>query len=75
MEKKCRVALIGDYNVAVIAHQAIPEALHLAGEDLGVEVDGVWLHTSLLRDLEKQLQDFEGVWCVPPVPTRIPRAP
>jgi CTP synthase (UTP-ammonia lyase) len=68
MDKRCRVALIGDYDASVIAHQAIPEALRLAGEDLGVEVEGIWLHTSLLRDPEKQLQDFEGVWCVPASP-------
>ena len=68
MDKRCRVALLGDYNASVIAHQAIPEALRLAGEDLGVEVDPIWLHTSLLRDPEKQLQDFEGVWCVPASP-------
>ena len=68
MDKRCRVALIGDYNPAVVAHQAIPEALRLAGEDLGLEVDAEWLHTSLLRDPEKQLQDFEGIWCVPASP-------
>lgn len=68
MEKKCRVALLGDYNAAVIAHQAIPKALELAGEDLGIAVEVVWLHTSLLRDPEKQLADFEGVWCVPASP-------
>ena len=68
MDKKCRVALVGDYNPSVVAHQAIPEALRLAGEDLGLEVDAEWLHTSLLRDPEKQLQDFEGIWCVPASP-------
>lgn len=68
MSNKVRVALLGDFNPSVIAHQAIPEALRLAGEDLGLEVEGVWLHTSLLREPEKQLSDFDGVWCVPASP-------
>ncbi len=68
MEKKCRVALLGDYNAAVTAHQAIPEALRLAGEDLGIEVEWIWLHTSLLKDPARQLGDFEGIWCVPASP-------
>ncbi|HEY3928528.1 MAG TPA: CTP synthase, partial [Candidatus Koribacter sp.] len=60
--------LLGDYNAAVIAHQAIPEALRLAGADLGVEVEWVWMHTSLLRDPAHQFQDFEGMWVVPASP-------
>ena len=68
MEKRCRVALIGDYNETVTAHRAIPEALRLAGLELGVQVDPQWLHTSLLREVSKQLADFEGVWCVPASP-------
>ncbi|ABF41857.1 CTP synthase [Candidatus Koribacter versatilis Ellin345] len=68
MAKSCRVALLGDYNAAVTAHQAIPEALRLAGQDLGVQVEWIWLHTSVLRDPEKQFADFSGVWCVPASP-------
>ena len=33
-----RIGLIGDYNAAIIAHQAIPEAIRLAGTELGVDV-------------------------------------
>lgn len=68
MDKRCRVALIGDYNPAVVAHQAVPEALRLAGEDFGLTVEGVWLHTTLLGNPRRQLQDFEGIWCVPASP-------
>ena len=34
MYSKCRVkvALVGDYNAAIAAHRAIPEALRLASE-------------------------------------------
>lgn len=60
--------MIGDYNEAVTAHRAIPEALRLAGEKVGVEVEGAWLHTAELHDPEKRLKDFDGVWCVPASP-------
>lgn len=68
MDKKCRVALLGDYSEGITAHRAIPEALRLAGEELGVEVEGIWLHTSLLRDPARQMADFEGMWVVPASP-------
>src|ERR1700749_2835468 len=68
MEKRCRVALIGDYDPTVLAHQAIPQALRLAGQDLGVNVEHIWLHSTLLRDPARLFQDFEGMWCVPASP-------
>ena len=63
-----RVALVGDYNPAVIAHQAIPEALRLAGLQSGNNVEGVWLHTASIADPAAQLRDFAGIWCVPASP-------
>jgi CTP synthase (UTP-ammonia lyase) len=65
--KRC-VALVGDYNPAVIAHQAIPEALRLAGLQTGDDVEGVWLHTASIVDPAAQLRDFAGIWCVPASP-------
>ena len=41
-----RVALVGDFDPSVVAHQAIPKALNLAGTQHGVEVEPVWVHTS-----------------------------
>ena len=32
-----QIGLIGDYNEAVLAHQAIPRALQLAAETVGVD--------------------------------------
>src|SRR5215469_803912 len=63
-----RIALIGDYNSKVIAHQAIPEALRLSGETIGRPVEGVWTHTSSLVNPRVQLQEFDGIWCVPASP-------
>ena len=60
------IALVGDYDPAVPAHQAIPKALHLSGERLGVSVDPVWMHTSTLD--VSQLPAYAGIWCVPASP-------
>ena len=62
-----RIALIGDYNTAVKAHQGIPGALALAGEPGACTWE--WLHTSTLHDEpSEQLTGFHGVWCVPASP-------
>jgi len=67
--KAVRIALVGDYDPDVPAHQAIPEALRLSGNRLGVSVDPVWTHTSTLGpDVAAQLAAFAGVWCVPASP-------
>jgi CTP synthase (UTP-ammonia lyase) len=66
--KTVRVALVGDYNPEVLAHRAIPEALRLSGDRLGVSVEPVWTHTSTLGPGVPQLADFAGLWCVPASP-------
>jgi CTP synthase (UTP-ammonia lyase) len=66
--KAVRIALVGDYDPAVPAHQAIPEALRLSGERLGVRVDPVWTHTLALGPDAAQVSDCAGVWCVPASP-------
>jgi len=67
--RKVRVALVGDFNPTVIAHQAIPLALARAGDDLGVEVQPEWLHTTtLVSDVEQTLAEHRGIWCVPGSP-------
>jgi CTP synthase (UTP-ammonia lyase) len=53
-----KIALIGDYNPSVIAHQAIPIALTTCG------AEGVWIHTTRIMGLS----DFDGIWCVPASP-------
>ncbi|WP_185035823.1 CTP synthase C-terminal region-related (seleno)protein [Pseudomonas canadensis] len=61
------LALIGDYNPDVIAHQAIPVALQQAAETLGLGVHVQWLDTD---NLPQSLHDFDGFWCVPASPYR-----
>ena len=61
------LALIGDYNPEVIAHQAIPLALQQAAETLGLTVHVQWLGTDTLPS---SLHGFDGFWCVPASPYR-----
>jgi len=63
------LALIGDYDVNVTAHQAIPMALQLAGEALGLTIRFDWLATDTITSTE-QLQHYDGFWCVPASPYR-----
>jgi CTP synthase (UTP-ammonia lyase) len=64
-----RVGLIGDYNETVVAHQAIPAALELAGAAVGVEVEFQWMHTSKLgRSFNRDVSECDGLWCVPASP-------
>jgi len=68
--KPLRVGLIGDYNAAVPAHQAIPRALELAAAAVGnCRVEACWLSTdSLLNHLGTWLSGLDGLWCVPASP-------
>ncbi|MGB6200598.1 MAG: CTP synthase [Candidatus Acidiferrales bacterium] len=67
MSYRYRVALVGDYDPFVIAHQAIPEALRLS-VDAAHSVEGVWIRTDSISDTQAQLRDFDGIWCVPASP-------
>lgn len=63
------LALIGDYDPQVTAHQAIPLALQQAGAVLNLSVRADWLATDTL-DTHSALQRFDGFWCVPASPYR-----
>src|ERR1035438_728084 len=62
MFQPLRVALIGDYNPSVIAHQAIPKALRLAALAGGVTVEPVWTHTSSITGRDEEFAEFDGIW-------------
>jgi CTP synthase (UTP-ammonia lyase) len=64
-----RIALIGDYDLQVTAHQAIPIALGMAAEALQLDVQFRWLATDQIS-ANTPLQDFDGFWCVPGSPYR-----
>ncbi|MBV4452241.1 MULTISPECIES: CTP synthase C-terminal region-related (seleno)protein [Pseudomonas] len=61
------LALIGDYNPDVTAHQAIPVALQQAADTLGLTVHVQWLDTDAMP---AALHGFDGFWCVPASPYR-----
>ena len=63
------IALIGDYNAAVTAHRAIPEAIRLACDVDETRCESSWIHTASLNgDVGNQLAGFSGIWCVPASP-------
>lgn len=59
------VALIGDFNSSVVAHQAIPKALALSSDG---HVQGTWIGTVSIRNVARDLEGFHAVWCVPASP-------
>jgi CTP synthase (UTP-ammonia lyase) len=63
-----RVALVGDYDPSVPAHQAIPIALQLAADHHHVAIKWDWLHTSQIEDAGRALRSHDGIWCIPASP-------
>ncbi|MEM7294300.1 MAG: hypothetical protein AAF420_13040 [Pseudomonadota bacterium] len=64
-----RIALIGDRREEVTAHRAIPQALSIAANELGVEIKPVWLGTdSIAIPTDTDLSHFDAIWCVPASP-------
>jgi CTP synthase (UTP-ammonia lyase) len=66
------LALIGDFDSAIVAHQAIPRALALAlaAQATGVAANWDWIGTDTLTDAPRRLADYAGIWCVPASPYR-----
>jgi CTP synthase (UTP-ammonia lyase) len=69
MRTALRIGLIGDYNPAVTAHQAIPRALDLAGADADAAVRYEWVPSEEIV-AESRVSEFDGLWCVPASPYR-----
>ena len=64
-----KIGLIGDLDVSVAAHRAIPIALGLAAESLGARLDVEWIPTDGIES-EQVLSEYDGLWCVPASPYR-----
>jgi CTP synthase (UTP-ammonia lyase) len=69
MNATARIGLVGDYDVTIDAHLAIPAALQLAGDEAGVAVEFDWIPTDEIADASR-VRDFSGLWCVPGSPYR-----
>ena len=63
-----RIALIGDFDAVVTAHQAIPLALQCNSEAIGRCVEHAWIATDAVEAAD--LKQFDGIWCVPASPYR-----
>ena len=61
-----RIALIGDYDAAVTAHQAIPLALDIAARELAIDCEPQWIHSSAIE--HAAVAGFDAIWCVPRSP-------
>ncbi len=66
--KSRKLALLGDYSEAVVAHRAIPRALELARAKVGVDISWEWIRTRDLEDLKTDLAGYGGLWVVPASP-------
>jgi CTP synthase (UTP-ammonia lyase) len=69
MATAIRIGLIGDYDAAVTAHQAIPRALDFAGAAVGAPISYEWVSTQEIGDVSR-VAGFDGLWCVPASPYR-----
>lgn len=62
-----RIALVGDYNPDVAAHQAIPLAIDDAAAVLNITADYDWLATEEVTSGE-DLVGYDAIWVVPASP-------
>jgi len=69
MKDAFNIGLIGDYDPAVRAHQAIPKAITLVREDVSETIHPIW-HTTIEWENMHQgkLQSFDAFWSVPASP-------
>lgn len=65
-----RIALVGDYDESVPAHQAIPVALDRVAGETGLVIEPEWVPTPEVGDDGTGLNAFDGIWCVPASPYR-----
>lgn len=66
------ISLIGDYSDQVDAHLAIPKAIELAADTLGVDAGYEWIRTTQI-DID-ELANADAIWCVPNSPYENPEA-
>ena len=61
-----KIGLIGDRNDEVTAHRAIPIALEINGDALGIKAEASWIGTDAVTP--EALQACDGLWCIPASP-------
>jgi CTP synthase (UTP-ammonia lyase) len=63
---KINIALVGDYNDSITAHQAIPLAIGLGADALQVKATFQWVPTEALNG--ETLRHCDAIWSVPGSP-------
>lgn len=66
-QKTVRIALVGDFNPEVIAHQAIPLAIDDAAAVQDITADYDWIATSDINSAD-DLVGYDALWLVPASP-------
>lgn len=66
-KKTLRIALVGDFNPEVIAHQAIPLAIDDAAAVQELNADYDWIATTDIASAE-DLVGYDAIWLVPASP-------
>lgn len=67
-----KIALVGDYDATVLAHQAIPGAIERSARVLATTVEPIWIHSSEV-DIQT-IATADALWCVPLSPYTNPEA-
>ncbi len=66
-----QIALVGDFDAQVVAHQAIEKCFALAQQCALQPVKRHWLSTEIIVEGDvHQFDSFQGIWCVPASPYR-----
>jgi CTP synthase (UTP-ammonia lyase) len=65
-----RIALIGDFNPEIVAHQGIERSFALAAQGPFPSLERIWLPTPRIDPGGEALADYSGTWCVPGSPYR-----
>jgi CTP synthase (UTP-ammonia lyase) len=72
MSKAVSIGMIGDYDPANPAHQAVMAALVHSADYLSIKLDVCWLPTESLLEADhlkvKELERFAGLWAAPGSP-------
>ena len=69
MSNLIRIGIIGDFDSQRPSHKATNEALKHCADYIGINVDIKWVPTeSLESDTDKNLSNFDGLWCAPGSP-------
>jgi len=70
MGARIRVGILGDFNEEYKSHWATTAAVKHSADQLGVDAERVWIHTSALltEEGEREMERCDGLWASPGSP-------